>query len=997
MNWRSAIVAIAALSISLRGELLPIRAYTASDGLAADHVNRIVADSRGFVWFCTPEGLSRFDGYRFVNFAASEGLPHRVVEDLLETGSGQYLVGTARGLCQLLPSSGKKLSAYLPGGSRSENYITTLCRARSGRIWCGTADGLFELLNSFKFRKLPLQPIWDRVTITDILEGPQGGLWVGTPSGMYVIGNNGAIQHLDKADGLPSEWVNVLLRDSSGRIWAGTRGGLALMREGGPGGRCGLERIYADNEGLPNVAALAEGRDGSIWIGTTNGLSRMLPGSGDTAFRHYTRANGLIDRQVAALDADTAGNIWVATEGAGVMRIQPGGFTTFREQDGLASDRVWAVLADRHGAVLAVTARDRGQHLINVFDGARFHITRPKLLRTWGTHQILLESRTGDWWAATNSGLCRYAAREASDLGGEHPRACYAEELQVYKVFEDSSGGIWASAQSSKGDRLIRWDPVEKNIKWFADGPSQSPLLVNAFAEDHDGNVWMGVIARGDLYRYDGRRFIRYSQREGVPAGTITSLAVGRDGRLWIGSTDGLGLVENPGGRRIRVRTFDTTTGLASNSIESIVEDNAGRIYAGTEKGVDRLNPKTGQVRHFSAADGLARGRITSALRDSAGNLWFSTTQGISRLRPATDDAVTTPTVLITDLQIGRERYPISQAGASLVACGHLPPSQNQFRVEFAGFNNEPEENLRYTYKMEHGDSNWRPPGRDHEANYPGLTPGTYRFLVKAVNSEGRESVTAARIDFVVLPPLWRRWWFEGLALAALGGLILAAHRFRVAQAVTFERMRTAIATDLHDDIGASLSQIAILTEVARMDETREHSERSERLERVATLAREVSDSMSDIVWSIRAEPEGVSSLIRRMREFAIDLLESQAITFELRVPEKDVHLHLSMQARRHLFLLFKECIHNAARHSGGTAVVAELAVVDQQVLLRVTDNGRGDTRKPRSSGGSGIPNMRYRAESLGGRLEWTASPGQGCTVVARLPIRRKTFGKPGL
>ena len=187
---------------------------------------------------------------------------------------------------------------------------------------------------------------------------------------------------------------------------------------------------------------------------------------------------------------------------------------------------------------------------------------------------------------------------------------------------------------------------------------------------------------------------------------------------------------------------------------------------------------------------------------------------------------------------------------------------------------------------------------------------------------------------------------------------------------------------------------------MARSDVHLGQSGPNERLERVAALARELVDSMSDIVWSIRAEPEGVDSLIRRMREFANDLLESQAIAFELRAPGPDTHIQLGLQARRQLLLIFKECLHNAARHSGCTAVEAELGVEGREILLRVQDNGRGLSSiggAPRSNGGTGIPSMRRRAESLGGRMQWTSSPEGGCAVEVRLPMRhgRLSKGRP--
>jgi ligand-binding sensor domain-containing protein/signal transduction histidine kinase len=1007
MEWRSVLIAIV-LPLCLEGELLPIRSYTSADGLAADSINLIRADARGFLWFCTPEGLTRFDGYRMISFGTDEGLPHRVVEAVLETRHGEYLVGTARGLCQFRAGGAGRFTTSPARSNRYENAVTALLEASSGRIWCGTAGGLFEVMSGLKFGRqlLPAPPPgWDRILVTDIVEDAGGKLWVGTNAGLYVIWQDGAVQRISRQDGLPWDVVNALLVDKTGRLWAGTRGGLALIRNGSANGSCGVRRVYGERQGLlaSDVIALAEGVDGSLWIGTAKGISRLLPVSGQPLFQNLTRDNGLIDRRITTFATDKAGNMWAGTEGAGAMRIETAGFTTFRERDGLPSDRVWSVFGDRTGTVTAVAASETQKGWsVNIFDGVKFHAVAPKVFGnhpTWGSNGILLQSRAGEWWAATHTGLCRFAPVKASELAGRQPQACYAPELLVFQIFEDSKGGIWASAQSAQGDRLLRWDPGKKAITWFEKGPSRHELA-SAFAEDRTGNIWMGFWSGRDLIRYDGREFTRFKQRDGVPAGTIDALLIDSGGRLWIASrSGGLGLVENPGSAQFHLRAFNTGTGLASNSILCLVEDQIGRIYAGTQKGVDQLNPKTGHVKHFSVADGLAHGEMKSAFRDASGNLWFATTQGLSRLTPAADRPPSIPSVLITDLRIGRERYPVSERGESVIPRLRLQPSQNQIRVEFVGFNDEPGERLRYTYKLEGADSAWSPVRSQHEENYAALEPGDYRFLVKAVNSEDVESTSPAEIDFVILPPVWRRWWFETLALASLAGLVFVAHRYRVAQAVGIERIRTAIATDLHDDLGASLSQIAILSEVARTDvRLRQHGP-NERLERVAALARELVDSMSDIVWSLRAEPDGVDSLIRRMREFAIDLLESQAIGFELRAPGNDAHLQLSQQTRRQLFLIFKECIHNAARHSGCRAVLAELGVQGREILLRVRDDGCGLNDAggaPRKNGGTGIPSMKRRAESLGGSMEWTASPGGGCTVEVHVPIRRRAFGKSG-
>lgn len=1019
MRVRAILIAFVSCSLCLWAELLPIRSYTIADGLPVDHVDRIVVDSRGFVWFCTPEGLSRFDGYRFTNFGTEEGLPHRAAQAFLETRSGEYLVGTPRGLCVFRVSKGKnQFLTYRLGNTPAQNDVNALLESSSGRIWAGTSDGLFEVLSGLKFRRQALPdppPGWKRIQIGDIAEDACGKLWLATTSGTYVIAKGGTVQRISKPDGLPSDYVNTLLAGKDGRLWAGVRGGLVLLADGCTTGSPGVRRVYTENIGL-DVGALAKAPDGAVWVGTsTNGITRLLPGGGMslqdptrgqnlTQAQHLTRANGLTDRAVFALASDKAGNIWAGTEGAGVMNIQPAGFTTFREQDGLSSDRVWSVLGDRSGSVLAITASEKQTGWsLNIFDGAGFRsFVAPKVFaqyRTWGNHRILLQSQTGEWWAATAKGLCRYAAVNAESLANRPPEECYVQDEDVFQVFEDSKGGIWASAQAHpEGNRLMRWDPHRKAIVTFDELP-RGESLIKSFAEDRQGNIWMGFWGSGGLFRYNdnARQFTLFSSRDGVPPGTIFALLTDSLGRLWIGAQGGLALLENPGGAPFRLRTYHQSEGLSNNTVRAIVEDKEGYIYAATAAGVDRLNPQTGHIKHFSTADGLARGEAQSAFRDSSGNLWFATTQGLSRLAPAAARPLRNPAVLITGLQTGGASFPVPPWGETSISRIELEPSRNQLQVEFVAFSGEPEANLRYSYKLDGANSDWSPPRSQHLVNYAALGSGTYRFLVKALNSDGLESATPAEVDFTVLPPFWRRWWFEGLALAALASIVYLLHSYRVAQMVSLERMRTMIATDLHDDIGASLSQIAILSEVARAGVSLENRLPQESLQRVAALARELVDSMSDIVWSIRAEPDDLDSLVRRMREFALDLLASQGIGFELRTPQPGDTVHLSLQGRRHLFLMFKECIHNVSRHSGCTSVKAELKVVEREIALTVEDNGKGlntNEKPPGWMGGTGIPGMRRRAETLGGSIQFNSKPGEGCTVSIRLPARRGAFAK---
>lgn len=991
MRRRLILPLLAALPWLARSDQLPIRTYTSADGLAADRVNCIHADSRGFLWFCTREGLSRFDGYRFVNYTVEDGLPHNLITALLETRSGEYFVGTGRGVSRINPSGSKSLfTTYTPELNSPDRRVTALRESRSGKIWCSTRRALYEWDRANHFRRIPIPLHSD---INDILEDPQGNIWVATSREILVMGDRGVVKTFTPKVGAREDRIYSLLLDSSGRIWAAARGGVFLFVQR-TGGAWSLERIYTTKSGIVGYVAdaLVESLDGTLWVGSEWGINLIsLKGDEPKVLKQVTREQGLSDRNIACLAIDRAGNLWAGTDAGGAMRLDRLGFTTYREQDGLATDRVHSVFQDRDGELMAITVTGYLKRSIGVFDGVRFRGIGLPVFNghaSWMTDRILLQSRTGEWWVATDDGLCRFPVMKAASLDGRSPAVCYPYGV-VLQIFEDSKGGIWASALSRESYRLMRWDSATNSIHDFP-VPKAPGGAVNAFAEDGLGNVWLGL-NRGGLYRYDGRGFRYFQAADGVPRGTIWALWADAHG-LWVGSSDGgLARITNTGDDHPRVETYNVSRGLASNIVFCLTGDRQGRVYAGTGKGIDRVDPQTGHIHHFSTANGLAHGEIHSATLDSSGMLWFATTQGLSRLDPSAEQPDVTPTIFITDLRIGGASYPLSRTGEASISNLKLKPSQNQLQIEFAGFDGGLGESLVYSYQLEGADQAWSPPRMQHSVNYAGLGAGNYRFLVKAVTSDGVETVKPAQISFTVLPPVWRQWWFELLAAAFVAGLIFSAHRYRIAQITRQEQLRTAIAMDLHDDIGASLSQIAILSEVARVRGNGQ-SGPEDPLGRIAALARELVDSMGDIVWSIRSGPHGMDSLVRRMREFALDVLGLQGIDFDLRTPPPVEEVQLSLQSRRQLFLMFKECIHNAARHSHCSAVVAELNIVDREVVLTVADNGNGlpgAEREPGSVGGTGMVSMRARAESLGGRLEVYSKPGAGCTVTIRLPWRR--------
>jgi signal transduction histidine kinase len=381
-------------------------------------------------------------------------------------------------------------------------------------------------------------------------------------------------------------------------------------------------------------------------------------------------------------------------------------------------------------------------------------------------------------------------------------------------------------------------------------------------------------------------------------------------------------------------------------------------------------------------------------LRDTSGALWFSGFYGAARLRPEPDEQHPAPPVLITGVRVNGGVQSIADLGETEIRGLELAASQNHVQIDFLGLAFGAGEALQYQYKLEGADEDWQALTTQRSVNYANLAPGAYRFLVRAMNVEGIFSPTEASVEFTILAPIWRRGWFLAIVALLVGLIAYALYRYRVARFLEIERVRTRIASDLHDDIGSNLTKIAILSEVAQQQFGREEPNGSP-LSTVARISRESLDSMGDIVWAINPKRDTLRELLRRMRGFATDIFTSRNIEFSFHQPDQDLDLKLGPNVRRDVLLIFKETVNNAVRHSGCAKAEIELQIVGAALVLRVSDDGKGFDGAETDEG-NGLVSMKRRAESLQGKLEIGSTAGQGTSIILRAPISRRsaTFTK---
>jgi signal transduction histidine kinase len=314
-----------------------------------------------------------------------------------------------------------------------------------------------------------------------------------------------------------------------------------------------------------------------------------------------------------------------------------------------------------------------------------------------------------------------------------------------------------------------------------------------------------------------------------------------------------------------------------------------------------------------------------------------------------------------------------------------LAHHQNSFSFSFAALDFTRPLSNEYAYRLEGIDQDWIEAGNHHYANYTHVPPGKYVFRVKGANNDGVWNETGAAVKIVITPPYWQTWWFQLLALLAIAGVLEAVHKYHVAKKMEIEATRNRIARDLHDDIGSSLSNIALMSELMQGKRRLEEKE-IKQLRQIGATSRQIVEAMEDIVWAINPDHDKLDNLLLRLKDVTAELLRQQGITYTFHFPEQELLQSLPMNFRRNLLLIYKELLHNVIKHAQATHMDIALAKTDGCLVLKLADNGIGFDVKA-AKNGTGLKSMQTRAAELKGKLEIASRPGQGTRVTLAVKL----------
>ena len=937
--------------------------WTHKDGLPSAFIHSMTQTQDGYLWLATADGLVQFDGARFVHWRPKTG--HKA------------LLGDVR----------------------------TLCAGRDGTLWVGTASGLIGHIRGDDLTSSSVGP-----EIQAMLEDPDGTLWV--VAGDQVLRFRAAIQEqIGSAIALPGPFLSGLLQDKSGSIWFSTDAALFRLDPHDPQVRLakitkGKFWLSKDEHGVIWIArhdgstrTVDEGHafsgsgsiktldvhtflrdgEGNTWIGTLGeGLARLHADSDDLQkMERFSQLDGLSGNSVWCLLEDREHNIWVGTQ-SGLNRFRDEKITTLTRREGLASDSVDALAAGPAGTIWASTSVG-----INRIDGEHRDLYLHGV-----TAMGLSMGPENTLWAGTNRGVVRMESGKWSNLS--MPKGIHLQDLTV--IAEDHERGLWLF---DVHQGLFRW--LNGRVTDFSGEPLLKGKLILAARGDYQGRVWFGL-NQGGVVVFDAGHFHGYSESDGLAGGFVDAVYIDDEGTVWIGAERGLSRLEGQ-----KFATWTNVNGLPGDRVLWILSDSARRIWLGYVNGVARVtrseldwaerDPSHAVVyRFFDDGDGLKgnpdRSSQSAAVRASDGKLWLKTSEGVAIIDPKD----LTRNLVVPPVHV--ERLVADGVVLDATQAIQLRPLTREVEVDYTALSLAEPRKVRFRYRLEGFDSDWRDAGTRRQAFYTNLRPHAYRFRVLACNNDGVWNESGATLDFDLLPAFYQTRWF--ILLCALVLIILAwgAYRLRVWQVTTHlrdlfeERLkeRTRIAQELHDNLIQDVMGISLQIEVT--DELLPANfPAKQSLSRALRLSKSALDAGRRALNDLRTASLNAADLVKSFSELASEFKRDAETKIDVIVEGRERPLNAI--TGYDVLQVGRQAITNALQHAQARRIHVLLSYGEQQLRIRVQDNGRGineETLNLGRPGHYGIAGMHERAERLGGTISIRSRVGKGTEIDLSVP-----------
>lgn len=932
-----------------------------STTLSSNRIRVIYADDHGYVWVGTADaGLNRIDTrtltVRRVSVSSpgnANGSPGVRIKAILNDRAAHLLIATDKALYRLNPRTLESAEIRLRAPKALVQFsLETIYLDRQGYLWLAPLEGgLWRSANRYRHwldQQSPdtLMPLsitaWaltgtaaralQSSVVKAMVEDNVENLWVGSfTQGLFRITPDRKqihqfLHHPFDAHSLSSNQIFSLMIDRSGLLWIGTNGGGVNILDHRLN-RFQHFRLYPiPAYSLPDkmVRSVLTDDYGGMWVGTSQGgLARI---DLHTGLVKRIDPGQLTSPDVRCLLIDQQGYLWFGTYGEGLWRVTP---------------------------TVSAIAKNPGQpvRLVPVSMGLSEEIGR----ENWS----LLQDPRGVMWVGTNDGLLRYdparnrwrryAAAPDDPQGLAHTivRTLWLSGDSILWV--GGYGGLHALKLNSVAEEKGRFRRITHQ-----DAGENSPgnKAISALWEYPEGFLWIGTLGGGlQLLQIDSGRLYHWTTRQGLPSDYVLGVLHDDHNGLWI----------------------STTSGLARIPMAELLNPTAQTIHS---------------MRIFTEGDGLQSREfnVGAAHCDTQGYLYFGGVEGLNRFHPQSvlqNDSLFPPVITeinIFDRPLQHEIQPHALKELRLTY------RENFIHLAFSNLDYHHPRGVRYRYRLLGLHEQWSEIRGTNTATYTNLPPARYQFEVQAINADGARLSAAKRLTIVIVPAFWQTVWFRFLIVGLLATAVWGIFRYGLIKERELQHTRARIAADLHDEVASSLASIRLYSEVVAKQLEGAHSESQNILVRIRQQAHEVTESIAEIIWSVDPRHDRLGDLLARIQDFARQVLPAAGIDFHFQGKALPIEKPLTPRLRRALYLILKEAITNAMRHSKAKNLTLRCLYRGNHLEVLIEDDGCGlNPQQPPS--GRGLENMRARAREIGAAFHIENGLPRGTRIRLRLKI----------
>ena len=976
-----------------------------SSGLPADEVLSVAQDSTGFMWLGTKEGLYRYDGFTYKGFFNVPGDPHTIpgnnISHIYIDSKGLLWIVADRGGIAIMTSEGRVLQVFSSAtnsrfGAKLD-YPVDIKEDKNGSFWCTALDGLFKLqkekdsitivqhidltryhhttnyLGKFvidKEGKLWLST-WKGIVIYDpvkdvlyhaknnpdnysflndtafavaniFLDEEKGNLWYSTWEPVIRVvdikSKTTTVIYVPKKVSLRDygEVVYSFFRDSKQHIWMGTGYGVSLFSN-----NTRKRFLYRKEDKYSinkyTINDICEDREGNFWFANTEGISITQP-----YHQHFTNVffdtsynGGISDRAIICIVPIDHYTLLVGTNN-GVYETDTGfNIKKHYKYGSIDYDWLWTFYKDTlHQQIFFTT--QRGMLLYHLTTHRMEKLTYPP----FDDHRPVNSFVAGDdgsiWMCHYSNDFIKY--NPANKTFVQYNLALLGEKPgQVLRMYKDKDHHLWLAAEDVG---LLRFDEKKERIveRIIANPGERKGLLQSNIMVmlDLGDDLFIGYVSKGfSLYNKTSKTFRHFSQADGLASNNVTDAIVTADGIVWIATSNGISRFDR---RNNTFINYNYGNGILENNLWMITALPDGRIAAGNIKGAVIFNPDA--IKHISN---------------------------------------NVPAPIISNISVYGKIISVDSLLSSHLPL-HISYKENYFSIEYISLRYANNQQIEYAYKLEGLNTNWVPAANRRFVTFANLGGGTYYFKVRARLPGSNWTESSFLLPVVVSAAFYTQWWFYALLALCISLIIYTVYRYRINQLLQLQRMRTQIASDLHDDIGSTLTSISYYSEIVKLQIGEDETALQHLLDKIGSNARDMVSAMSDIVWVINPANDETTSLVAKMKSHANGMLEGRTIQYTFDIKGEEGSGKLNLQQRKNIYLIYKEALNNSIKYAGCSHIAIDITQSPRYVSLQIRDDGKG-FQILKATAGNGLTNMKKRAAEMHAGFCIDTVPGKGTLI----------------